>query len=188
MVDDWTRIRDTHFWSWLFGGDFLVPIEESLDLEFCSANNHGLRLLVNIGTSATLLDLETHAELGWIDDAHFHPNCLRVDELLCVSKLQDTFEKRASTLLLLLPFAVATCEVDFQKLSVAVQLAWRQLGFDGECPGLENSKFIDALVEWSLDDRGNWYLRQTCNDLSVRSLYSLRLVSNLNFPRWLSEI
>ena len=148
----------------------------------------GLNIAIAEGTSVTLLDLRTGAELGWIDDAHFHPNCLRAAEVLDLASRQPSPPTRHLATLLLLPFAVVTNEGDARALETAAQLAWEALGFEGTCSGLSIPDFRNELTEWHLDDRRRWCLRQVTTNVSARPLYSLRVAENPDFPAWLSDL
>lgn len=187
-MDPWGRVRTADFWRWLFGGD--ADFEDAADyaLTVPAGGAHGLRAEVSEGASVTLVDLETGAELGWLDDAHFHPNCLRVEEVVQLSAAQASAGRRHEALLLLLPFAVATTDTDVARLERAVDEAWRALGFTGARPDLAFCWFGEAQAEWYLDARGRWCLRQPSGDLSLRPLYTLRVAENPDFPAWLSAL
>ncbi|MDP1915243.1 MAG: hypothetical protein Q8L14_03290 [Myxococcales bacterium] len=136
----------------------------------------------------TLLDLRTGTELAWIDDAHFHPSCLRPAEVLHPASRQAAPPTRHLATLLLLPFAVVTNEGDARTLETAAQLAWEALGFEGTCSGLSIPDFRNELTEWHLDERRRGCLRQVTADVSARPLYSLRVEENPDFPAWLSDL
>lgn len=136
----------------------------------------------------TLVDLESGGELGGLDDAHFHPNCLRVDEVLQLAGAQAGQHREHAALLLLTPFAVATSEHDVNRLDQRVQAAWRALGFGDVPPSVTGCWFGDDQVQWHLDARGRWCLRQPTGDLSLRPLYTLRLEENPDLPAWLSAV
>ena len=187
MDAEWERLRAPEFWRWLLGGDVDFEEERSFDLMLPFGSGHGLRASVDEGMSATLSDLETGTELGWIDDAHFHPNCLRVDEALQVSAAQGAGRSKEA-LLLLLPFAVSTTLGDAERLRSAAKDAWECLGLEGQSPDVAMCSFEGERVEWYLDARRRWCLRQTSNDLVLRPLYTLRVEENADFPEWLSAI
>jgi hypothetical protein len=119
MDADWDRLRAGAFWRWLFKGEASFEDERSFTLELIIASGDGLNVEVAEGTSVTLVDRREGTELGWLDDAHFHPG---------------------------------------------------------------------AQVQWHLDGRRRWCLRQATDDLSVRPLYSVRVEENPDFPAWLSEL
>lgn len=188
MDADWERLRAPEFWRWLFEDDVSFEDERSFELALPCGSGRGLTVRIDEGTSLTLLDLGSGTELGWIDDAHFHPNCLRPAEALYVAGEQTEPAKQQLATLLLLPFAVIASDSDATELEAAAQRAWDALGFDGQCPGLEIPEFRGEEVEWHLDANGRWCVRQPVANLEVRPLYTLRTAENSSFPAWLSEI
>ncbi len=188
MDADWDRLRAGAFWRWLFKGEASFEDERSFTLELIIASGDGLNVEVAEGTSVTLVDRREGTELGWLDDSHFHPSCLRADEVLSLASSQTDPARRHLATLLLLPFAVVTSDPDAAVLQTAAQQAWEAAGFEGTCPGLQLAEFPEAHVEWHLDDRRRWCLRQVSDDLSVRPLYSVRVEENPDFPAWLSEL
>ncbi len=188
MDADWDRLRAPEFWRWLFDDDVSFDDERSFTLELLIGSGDGLNVAIAEGASVTLLDLRTGTELGWLDGAHFHPNCLRADEVLSLASTQAAPPKRHLATLLLLPFAVVTNEGDARALETAAQDAWEALGFEGTCSGLSTPDFRNELTEWHLDDRRRWCLRQVNADVLARPLYSLRVAENPDFPAWLSDL
>lgn len=175
-------------WRWLLEGQDSFSEEQSFELTLPCGVSHGLSAQIDEGSSVTLLDLETSTELGWLDDAHFHPNCLRAAEVLFVAAAQDSLEKRCLATLLLLPFAVVTTDSETTAIRSHGQHAWNALGFAGECPGLHLPEFDHQFVDWYLDSKGRWCLREKVTDLSARPLYTLRVDDNPDFPAWLSLV
>jgi hypothetical protein len=179
------RLRERGFWTWLYEraadddapGPFRVRL--ALGAEHVVAD-------VDESYGVTLLDGATGAELGWIDDAHWHPNCLRVGEVLALAGGQATAADRAAATLLLVPFAVITTHEDEERLGAAAEGAWRQLGFEGACSGLEWADFLLQDVEW-YQAHERWWLRQP-QDLHLKALYTVRVAENVRFPGWLSRL
>lgn len=187
-MDAWERLRAREFWRWAFEGDVSFDEELSFELALPCGSGRGLKAVIDEGTSITLGDLESGAELGWLDDAHFHPNCLRPMEALHVARMQSAPDQRRLALLLLLPFAVVTSDDEGEALERAAQDAWEAQDFDGACPGLGLAEFRDARVEWYRDEERRWWLRQSAATLDLRPLYSLRVEQNPGFPAWLSAV
>jgi hypothetical protein len=188
MDANWLRLREPEVWRWLFEDDVSFDEEQSFELALPCGEVHGLKAKIDEGTSVTLFDRETSTELGWLDDAHFHPNCLRAAEVLFVAASQDSQEKRRLATLLLLPFAVVTTESAAKAIRSHAQAAWTGIGLAGDCPGLHIPEFDDQLVEWHLDSRSRWCLRERATDLNARPLCTLRVEENPDFPAWLSRI
>jgi hypothetical protein len=187
MDSQWERLRAPGFWNWHFGEDVELDGKREFDLRL-PCDGHGLLASVHEGLSVTLSDLESGTELGWIDDAHFHPSCLRASEVLHVAGVQTSHEITRLATLLLLPFAVVTSDTDAKAMETAAQRAWEESGFVGACPALTLLDFRSQKVEWFLDSKRRWSLRQQSADLAVRPLYTLRVEDNPEFPPWLSAI
>jgi hypothetical protein len=189
MDAGWQRLRAPEFWNWLFCDEVAFEEARSFELPLACDNGHGIRASVHEGVSITLSDLETGTELGWLDDAHAHPNCLRAQEVLYLARMRPSPERQHLATLLLLPFAVIASDGDDAPgLEPAALRAWEALGFEGRCPGLWIPRFHTEKVEWHLDVLGRWCLRQPSADLSVRPLSSLRVAENPDFPAWLSRV
>jgi hypothetical protein len=188
MDADWERLRTPEFWRWIFENEVSFEDERSFELALPCSAGRGLKAQIDEGISITLSDLGSGFELGWIDDAHFHPNCLRPAETLHLAGIQDAPAKQHLATLLLLPFSVIASDSDAEELVGAAQRAWAALGFDGQCPGLTIPEFRHEEVEWHLDANSRWCLRQPGSNLDVRPLYTLRVEENSDFPAWLSEI
>ncbi len=186
MESGWRRLKAPEFWRWLFEHDCTFDEETSFELTLPFAEEQGLRVHVKEAADVTLCDLKTGLTLGWLDDGHPHPHCLRVTETLRLASAQHGVSDEA--LLLLCPFTVATTEEEIAQLEQAVLGAWRRLGLEGEGPEVGRCWFGDEGVRWQRDGQDRWSLRPSEQNSFEHALTTLRVDENLEFPAWLSHV
>jgi len=131
-------------------------------------------------------------QLAWDDQAHFHPNALRWNELeavcRCVAKREPEMEHPAIPLLLLFRFAPITGADDKTAIRNTLVSACRSLRIftDDEVASLLDEVFL--LSEEVLGIRRDWHwvrapdLGWTLEGEDEWSLYSLRRAINNSFP------
>lgn len=178
------RLASEDFWSWLFEREVEVDDPARFEVVLPCGEQNGIRALVDEAYGITLADVGSGTELGWIDDAHWHPHCLRVHEVLTIAASQRGERTSAVAALLLSPFAVATTFDDAERHADRVAAAWEALGFRSEHPRPRD--FCDEGVDWFQVD-GAWWLREDAAR-SSGTLYTLRVEQNDAFPRWLSAL
>jgi hypothetical protein len=184
----WNRLQRPEFWRWLLNGEAEFEEELEFELTLMLGTDEGIRASVHEGMMVTLVDLFSGTELGWIDDFHFHPNCLRVSEALRLAEAQRAQGRHDEALLLLAAFTVATTDAELELLATSVASSWTALGLAAPPPSPTWSDFVGQSTEWFRDNRSRWCLRQAADDLDLRPLYSLRVEENPEFPAWLSAI
>jgi hypothetical protein len=127
-------------------------------------------------------------QLGWDDQAHWHPHVLRCEELdlicQCIARQDDSLPHPGIPLILLCRSAPVTDSEDSEQALWTLREAWHSLGlFDAE----QINKFLQVVdfrgtgVEWRRDERKRWVLLQEDEDPRV-GLYTLRFSENPDFP------
>jgi hypothetical protein len=128
-------------------------------------------------------------ELGWDDQAHWHPHVLRCEELdlicRCVARQDPTLPHPGVTLLLFCRFAPVTDSEDSGRALSLLREAWQSLDLFDEpqiCKFLKIVDYRGTGVEWRRDTQQNWVLHLD-RDLHPRvGLYTLRCTDNPDFP------
>ncbi|MGC4046053.1 MAG: hypothetical protein QM758_19860 [Armatimonas sp.] len=142
-------------------------------------------------TNLSLYDFDEEIQLGWDDEARWHPHCLRWKELipLCdyISQQNPDIPYPGWILLLLFRFAPICSNEDAKIAYPALKESWESLGLFSEDEIqrlIETADLRFAVFTWSQDDQGNWSVDQEDNDWKKSGfmLYSLRHVENPDFP------
>lgn len=138
--------------------------------------------------------LEQPVQLGWDDEAHWHPHVLRWAELdaICraVSKNDSSLPHPGLPLPLLYRFASVTVGDDAEDIFETLEQAWRGLDLFSNDEVAEFSRKYDyraAGFVWRPDDERGWLihqddtLRQGDGNMYDADLYTLRLADNPEF-------
>lgn len=142
-------------------------------------------------TNLSLYDFEEEIQLGWDDEAHWHPHCLRWRELipLCdyISQQNPEVPYPGWILLLLFRFAPICSDEDAEIAYPALKESWESLGLfsqDDIQRLIETADFRKGRFVWSQDEQGNWLVDQAEDDWKKTGfmLYSLRHIENPDFP------
>ena len=130
------------------------------------------------------------SELGWDDQAHFHPHVLRWDELELISrasaKLDPRLQHPGITILLLSRFSPICGSDDIEHIRPIVRAAWRTLGIlnDDQIES-ELSRYDCRLggFVWKLSEPLGWTIHQSEEDFlrSGIDLYTTRCAENPSF-------
>jgi hypothetical protein len=128
-------------------------------------------------------------QLGWDDQAHWHPHVLRFEELdlfcRCIARLDPSLPHPGVPLLMFCRFAPVT---DSEKSARAITLlheAWRSLGlFNPEQIGnfMRIVDYRGTGVEWRQDSHARWNLYLDRDLHPEIGLYTLRCGENPDFP------
>lgn len=192
------RFWTDFFWNTEAEEEYYSALEETVHLDFPVTSDHAcpyISLEFTNDLSSLSLDLKIGSEshqLGWDDQAHWHPHVLRWDELdlICraIARREPELPHPGLPLLLLHRFAPICGERggeddDADFASSLLDAAWRRLGLfsDREIQQLiERYDARDAGFRWRPGGvEGTWVLCQEKLDAegdlsSSRSLYTLR--------------
>jgi hypothetical protein len=162
-------------------------------LDFLVAGGRGLRLEFGVDLGYFQFELlrpgAKPVQLGWDDQAHWHPHVLRWEELdfvcRCVTLADDRLTHPGLALLLLHRFTPITDGEDAGAVLALLRSAWRSVG-------VRDGRTIDRLVrrmdargegfDWQLDEKRGWTLRQDDWMSHDRGLYTLRSKGYRKFP------
>lgn len=161
---------------------FDVPIADvTLRLEFDPRLYYRSLQLVSSSTAVT--------EIAWDDEAHWHPDVLRWEELelICryIALLDERFPHPGIPLLLLHRFAPITNADDASRIQSLVRDAWRRLNVVSEeqvASFLPTTHLLGTSVEWREDATAGWHLRVNDDEQFKVGLYTLRRLDNPEFP------
>ncbi|PWU18244.1 MAG: hypothetical protein C5B50_09605 [Verrucomicrobia bacterium] len=128
-------------------------------------------------------------ELGWDDQAHWHPHVLRCEELdlfcRCIAVKDPGLPHPGVSLLLFSRFAPVTDSEDSHRALSVLSEAWKSLKlFDDEeiADFLKMVDFRSTGVEWQRDQQLNWTLHLDRDLHPGTGLYTLRCAENPEFP------
>lgn len=128
-------------------------------------------------------------ELGWDDQAHWHPHVLRCEELdkICrsVARQDASLPHPGVPLLLFCRFAPVTDSGDSEHAISLLREAWRSLDLFDDPQICEFLKMVDYRatgVEWRQDAQLDWALHLDRDLHSKVGLYTLRCKDNPDFP------
>jgi hypothetical protein len=126
------------------------------------------------------------SQLGWNDQAHWHPNALRWQEIDVISRacsrVSVELEHPGLALLLLWPFSALGDDEPVEDAFASVLAAWRSLDLPEADAPLDGADFRGQHVRWVCDARGRWYPLQEETRETRMALYSLRHPDNEQFP------
>lgn len=154
---------------------------------------HALRLSLDEDLVEATLDVQAGdgdpAQLGWDDQAHWHPHVLRWEELDLICRAAAVLDPKLvhpGPLLLLLHRFAPICEGDdVDHVFGLLGQAWADVGF-GEEDTLELVELRDARgagFRWREDAAsGRWFIEQAEASDSAMELYTLRREDNPEFP------
>jgi hypothetical protein len=166
---------------------------QSCHLDFAAGRGHGLAVRFDTALAMSTLFLRSEggglAELGFDDQAHWHPHVLRVEELdwicRCAALSDFNLPHPGIPLLLLHRFAPICTDGDFGFLSPMLKEAWRSLGgmseYDVEAL-LNRADLRRGEFHWNRSHEGDWTIHQDENPQLQVGLYSLRVAENGEFP------
>jgi hypothetical protein len=149
--------------------------------------NYELRLSINADSlnptvSLAHPSLSATVELGWDDQAHWHPDLFRWEELdavcRCVAADEPELPHPGWPLLLLYRFAPATPDDDAIGIASTIRRAWESAAV------LEPSEYEPLIAAYDRRDRDyEWlYSRRRGWSLEGEDVYSLRTMDNSEFP------
>ncbi|MGC4046052.1 MAG: hypothetical protein QM758_19855 [Armatimonas sp.] len=163
-------------------------LEEDQDFQFPINERYTLKLTGGIIEEFFLRDAAEQEEfkLGWDDESHWHPHCLRWKELIAISQHVGT-EDANIAVLLLAPFAPICNDGDAAVAHPALKKAWESLNLFTDD---EIQRWIDTFdtregnYQWRQNERGDWYMYQAPEDSERHwfPLYSLRTEEDADFP------
>ena len=194
-----TLSRSVQFWKDYFWEDGPTDAHYP-DLADCTvrlevAPGWALTLALDEDLAAMELSIEglgETAELGWDDQAHWHPHVLRWEELDLIGRAAALRDPAAShpglAVLLLYRFAPICDEADAELAFPLLETAWAEIGVDGGRAHermLQRTDARTAGFKWQLAD-GRWVLSQD-EPNPERELYTLRNADNDEFPHHLLE-
>jgi hypothetical protein len=159
-----------------------VPLGENL-----------LRLQFDPLLSAVYLFLSERSgkaiELGWDDQAHWHPHVLRCEELdlfcRCIARQDTSLPHPGVPLLLLCRFAPVTDSEDSERALFLLREAWHSLGLfthDQIRKFLRSVDYRGTGVAWRQDNHQRWILHLDRDLHPDVGLYTLRCQENPDFP------
>lgn len=190
------HLSDPSFWARFFfeeEGDDDEDLPE--ELEECSVplmldERHGLVLDLDLSVdyhslSVVAPGLDEPVEVGWDDQAHFHPHVFRWDELdlLCraLAVADPSLAHPGTPLALLCRFAFLSGGEDLDAITPLLTAAFHRLRpdrIDGYWPTardwLDWRDLRDTGVTWHRDENGNWTVDQQSEH--SRDLYSMRIM------------
>jgi len=189
-------LRDPDFWARYFWDESGPEIEipgGNVDIDFARVDGYALRfhLSDNIGSMALSLvhpGTGEPVELGWDDQAHWHPHVLRWEELDLVSRFMSRadpdFAHPGLTLLLLCRFAPICVNDAPDTVQPLLGEAWRSLGIlkDEQIQG--HMEFVDRRQDgfcWRQGPLG-WTIDNDQGGPNAADVYSLRNAENPEFP------
>jgi hypothetical protein len=128
-------------------------------------------------------------EVAWDDEAHWHPDLLRWDELalICnyIASLDEQMSHPGIPLLLLCRFAPVTNGDDLERIDALLRQAWHRAGtFTEEQTQVfvPRTHLLGTSVEWRMDEKAGWYLHVNDDEKFTVGLYTLRRLDNPEFP------
>jgi hypothetical protein len=163
--------RSPQFWSdYLFLTDAEPENTVQWVIDFPLGTADVLRLDIDLGASDVSLQLVVGGDalaLGWDDQAHWHPHCLRWSELQAIGRrLADRGLPQVDTdsaLLLLFRFAPVASDLDATVALPALTAAWSRLiatSPDGLAQAIGRADFRTAGVSWVHHPGFGWAIRQ----------------------------
>ena len=128
-------------------------------------------------------------ELGWDDQAHWHPHVLRCDELevicRCIARQDSNLLHPGIPLLLLCRFTPITDSEDSERALSVLREAWHSIGLFDDAQINRFLVMVDYRgtgVEWRFEDNQRWMLYLDRNLHPKVGLYTLRCPENPDFP------
>lgn len=201
-----TRMTETDFWSaYLFEDDAPDLFDEDKDEESYQVEfglGDGFALTLDLALAYECIDLALTApglaepaQLGWDDQAHFHPHVMRwteLDLLARASALHDPdLRHPGPALALLVRFVFLDEQDDPDTITPLVDAAFRLLRpIPGTGRGVrpetrdwfEVRDLRDTGLQWTTREDGHPAVDQPNGDRGLTPLYSLRTPGSEDFP------
>ncbi|MFY0568640.1 hypothetical protein ACN28E_33135 [Archangium lansingense] len=181
MTVTWRQaLKSPDFWCWYWRVEGCEDLEESAmpqEALRIGPPGPGPALVLEVSKYERTLylahpRLPEQAQLGWMDDAHWHPHALRWEETIRAA--EGLTEGRSEALLLLTLFTPTTPTDDREQVSRLLEAASRETGIPE--PVREQILSVASIAvdaEWRCD-AGRWVIEG--------KVYSLRDPRNPSFP------
>lgn len=163
------------------------PEVEALPIRFRLPGRFALLLRLSSLLHPTLYlvhpSLGEPAQLGWDDEAHWHPDVLRWEECAavcrCVAAGDPALPHPGWPLLLLYRFTPITPDDDRRAIRSLLRTTWRATGLFGRA---EVERLIDR-ADHATDGGYEWFYTRRCGwTLEGGEEYTLRTINNPDFP------
>ncbi|BBH71749.1 hypothetical protein ACTI_84340 [Actinoplanes sp. OR16] len=184
------RLDDPEFWRAYF---FEAEIDEDEDddededgeelvVEFAVGGGHALVLDIDLELTSVELGLRTPdndeiLELGWDDQAHWHPHALRWAELDLIGRaaavIDPGLRHPGPVLALASRFVALGPDDDLDAITPLMDAAY-DVPWPTTRDWLDRADFRDQATTWRQDEAGNWTVDQDDAQKPERALYSLR--------------
>jgi hypothetical protein len=165
-------MKSHRFWTdylFLTAPDFVHDDDVSWDIDLPLGTSHVLRLRVSLGYVSLMLVVAParEVELGWDDEAHWHPHALRWSEIVAIrerlhAQRRESPRDAALALLLLFRFAPLVDDQEFADASVALAAPMSELAAlssKEQARALARVDFRRAGAVW-VHEAGGWTISQ----------------------------